>query len=89
MQHSSIPSLVGVAVSLVVVWFLHGFLMIDNCLDSGGTFDYSTNQCMASDGAIITKALNNSLIVLYCIVIMVLSLLVAKATRKIICKFKT
>ncbi len=83
MQRSFIPSLVGVAVSLVAVWFLHGFLMADGCLDSGGAFDYSTNQCMAGNGNIIEQPLNNTMIVLYCIVIMVVSLLVSKVVRKL------
>lgn len=86
MQRSFIPSLVGVAVSLVAVWFLHGFLMVDSCLDSSGAFDYSTNQCMADNGNIIEQPLNNTMIVLYCIVIMVVSLLVSKVLRKMVGK---
>lgn len=88
MQRSFIPSLVGVAVSLVAVWFLHGFLMVDSCLDSSGAFDYSTNQCLDSNGEIIKQSLSNMHIVLYCIVIMVMSLLVSKVVRKVLSKFQ-
>jgi len=86
MQHSFIPSLVGVAVSLVAVWFLHGLLMVDSCLGNSGAFDYSTNQCMGSNGEIIKQSLGNIHIVLYCIVIMVVSLLVSKVVRKALSK---
>ena len=88
MQRSFIPSLVGVAVSLVIVWFLHGFLLADSCLDNGGAFDYSTNLCVGTNGDVIAQPLNNTMIVLYCVVIMVTSLLVTNVIRKALCKFQ-
>ena len=36
MKNNLLPSLAGVLVSLFAVWWLHGFLLVDRCLDSGG-----------------------------------------------------
>lgn len=56
MKNNLLPSLVGVIVSLITVWWLHGFLLVDRCLDSGGSINHKTNLCMGENGQIIELA---------------------------------
>jgi len=83
MKNTLLPSLVGVLASLFVVWWLHGFLLVDSCLDNGGSFNYETNLCTGGNSQIIELATSSTMLVTYCIVIMVVSLLTASLIRKI------
>ncbi|WP_394192399.1 hypothetical protein [Pseudoalteromonas atlantica] len=82
MKNTLLPSLVGVLASLFVVWWLHGFLLVDSCLDNGGSFNYETNLCTGENSQIIELATSSTMLVTYCIVIMVVSLLTASLIRK-------
>ncbi|WP_135476424.1 hypothetical protein [Pseudoalteromonas sp. KS88] len=83
MKNTLLPSLVGVSASLVVVWWLHGFLLADSCLDNSGTFNYETNLCTGENNQLIELATSSTMLVTYCIVIMVVSLLTASLIRRI------
>lgn len=83
MKNTLLPSLVGVLASLFVVWWLHGFLLVDSCLDNGGSFNYETNLCTGENSQVIELATSSTMLVTYCIVIMVVSLLTASLIRKI------
>jgi len=82
MKNTLLPSLVGVLASLFVVWWLHGFLLVDSCLDNGGSFNYETNLCTGENSQVIELATSSTMLVTYCIVIMVVSLLTASLIRK-------
>ncbi|WP_152996211.1 hypothetical protein [Pseudoalteromonas sp. H105] len=82
MKNTLLPSLVGVLASLFVVWWLHGFLLVDSCLDNSGTFNYETNLCMDENSQLIELTTSSAMLVTYCIVIMLVSLLTASLIRK-------
>lgn len=84
MKNNLLPSLIGVIVSLFAVWWLHGYLLADRCLDAGGTIDYETNLCMAQSNQIIALTTSPLMLVTYCIVIMSVSLVVSSITSKLI-----
>ena len=83
MKNNLLPSLAGVLVSLFVVWWLHGFLLADRCLDAGGAIDYETNLCMSKSGHVIELATSSAMLVIYCVVIMTLSLSVSVLLKKL------
>ncbi|KPH95403.1 hypothetical protein AMS58_06670 [Pseudoalteromonas porphyrae] len=83
MKNNLVPSLVGVLVSLFAVWWLHGFLLVDRCLDSGGAIDHKTNLCMGENEQVIELATSSGMLVIYCIVIMFVSLLTGSLVRKL------
>ncbi|MCQ8878984.1 hypothetical protein NQT69_13310 [Pseudoalteromonas shioyasakiensis] len=83
MKNNLLPSLVGVIVSLIAVWWLHGFLLVDRCLDSGGAIDHKTNLCMGENNQIIELATSSGTLAIYCVVIMGVSLLTGSFIRKL------
>ncbi|MFY8328597.1 hypothetical protein [Pseudoalteromonas sp. ZZD1] len=84
MKNNLLPSLVGVIVSLIAVWWLHGFLLVDRCLDSGGAIDHKTNLCMGEKNQIIELATSSGTLAIYCIAIMIVSLVSGSLIRKLL-----
>ena len=84
MKNNLLPSLAGVLVSLFVVWWLHGFLLVDRCLDSGGAINHKTNLCVGANEQIIELATSSTMLVIYCVVIMAVSLLTGRLLRKLL-----
>ena len=83
MKNNLLPSLAGVLVSLFVVWWLHGFLLADRCLDAGGAINFETNLCMSKSEHVIELATSSTMLVIYCVVIMTLSLLISRLISKL------
>ncbi len=83
MNRTLIPTLIGVFTSLLAIWALHSFLIIDDCLDHGGSFQYNSGQCLLENGQVHESAFATIAILLYFIVGFVVSLLVAKLIRKV------
>ena len=83
MNSTSIPTLIGVFTSLLVIWALHSFLVIDDCLDHGGVFQYNSGRCLLENGQVYESNLASMVIVLYFVVGFVVSLLVAGIIRKV------
>ncbi|BDF93257.1 MULTISPECIES: hypothetical protein [Pseudoalteromonas] len=83
MKNNLLPSLAGVLASLFAVWWLHGFLMADQCLDAGGAIDYETNLCLSKNDQVIELATSSSMLVIYCLVIMIVSLITSSLIRKL------
>jgi hypothetical protein len=82
MNRTSIPTLVGVFTSLLVIWALHTYIVVDDCLDNGGSFQYNTGKCLLENGQLYDSTLENMVVALYCVVGFVVSLLVSSLIRK-------
>jgi len=83
MNRNSIPTLVGVFSSLLVIWLLHGFLVVDDCVEQGGIFDYAISKCMLEDGQVYESSMATFVIVLYFIIGFFVSFVVSTFIRKI------
>ncbi|TMM44004.1 hypothetical protein [Colwellia ponticola] len=84
MNRTLLPTLLGVFSSLFAIWLLHNYLMVDDCLDQGGTFDYATAKCLLSTGQILDAKLENLALVLYFVVGFGVSFIVSSLIKKLI-----
>ena len=84
MNRTLLPTLVGVLTSLFVIWLLHTFLVVDDCLDHGGAFDYSSAACLLESGEVYTSNLENFALALYFVVGFGVSFLVSTLIRKLL-----
>ena len=84
MNRTLLPTLIGVLASLFVIWSLHTLLVVDDCLDHGGAFDYSTAKCLLESGEVYTPSLENFALVLYFVVGFGVSYLVSTLIRKLL-----
>ncbi|HBY87212.1 MAG TPA: hypothetical protein DEO86_15205 [Colwellia sp.] len=84
MNRTLIPTLVGVLTSLFVIWLLHTFLVVDDCLDHGGSFDYTSAKCLLESGDVYTSNLENFALALYFVVGFGVSFLVSTSIRKLL-----
>jgi len=65
MNKQNISLFIGVATSVFVILVLNKFLVVDDCLDRGGSFDYQLGQCVLSNGEIHITSYANYVISLY------------------------
>ncbi len=86
MNRTLIPTLAGVFSSLLCIWLLHSFFIVDDCLDQGGSFDYKTSQCLLENGQYYQNSFSAIALIVYVIVGFVFSLIVAKLIRTILDK---
>jgi hypothetical protein len=86
MNRTLIPTLAGVFSSLLCIWLLHSFLIVDDCLDNGGSFDYKTSQCLLENGQLYENTFTSIALIVYVVVGFVVSLTVAKFLRVILIK---
>ena len=82
MNRTLLPTLIGVFSSLLAIWALHSFLVVDDCLDHGGSFQYDTGKCVLENGEVYTAYSTSMLLVLFFVVGFIVSLLVASIVRK-------
>ncbi len=82
MNRTLFPTLIGAFTSLFAIWSLHTFLMVDDCLDNGGSFDYSTAKCVLENGEVHVSNFETFALVLYFIVGFGVSYLVSALIRK-------
>lgn len=83
MKRTLFPTLIGVFTSLFAIWSLHTFLMVDDCLDQGGSFDYATAKCLLKNGQVYESNLATMALVLYFIVGFGVSFIVSSVIRKL------
>lgn len=83
MNRTLIPTLVGVFTSLFAIWALHTFLIVDECLDNGGSFDYATAKCLLEGGQIYDSELATIAVVLYFVVGFIVAFVVSTCIRKV------
>jgi uncharacterized membrane protein len=86
MNRTLIPTLAGVFSSLLCIWLLHSFLIVDDCLDNGGSFDYKTSQCLLENGQLYENTFTSIALIVYIVVGFVVSLTVAKFLRALLIK---
>ena len=83
MNRTLLPTLIGVFTSLLVIWQLHSYIIVDDCLEHSGSFDYNTGKCLLENGHIYDANLDSIALVLYFVVGFVVSLIVAAGIRKL------
>ncbi len=83
MNRNSIPTLIGVFTSLLAIWVLHKFLVVDDCLDHGGSFQYNSGKCLLENGQVYDSNLATMAILLYFAVGFIVSILVSSLIRKL------
>jgi hypothetical protein len=83
MKRTLFPTLIGVFSSLFAIWSLHTFLMVDDCLDQGGSFDYATAKCLLENGQVYESNLATIALVLYFVVGFGVSFIVSSVIRKL------
>ncbi len=83
MNRNSIPTLIGVFTSLLAIWALHKFLIVDDCLDHSGSFQYNSGKCLLENGQVYESNLATLAILLYFAVGFIVSILVSSLIRKL------
>jgi len=83
MNRTLLPTLIGVFTSLFAIWSLHTFLMVDDCLDQSGSFDYSTGKCLLENGQTYDSSIATMALVLYFVVGFGVSFFVSNGIRKL------
>ncbi len=77
------PPIIGVVTSFITLWQLHMFMLVDNCLDHGGSYQYATGKCLIKNGDFLEFNLTAPLLIFYFIVGLIVSLFVAVLVRKL------
>ena len=44
MNKSLIPKFIGVFVSLIIIWIINKFTLVDSCLEKNGDFNYKKGK---------------------------------------------
>ena len=83
MKKNSIPLFIGVIVSFIAIWFVNDLLLVEQCLDSNGSFNYNKGECLLPNGGVKTPVLGNYLIAIYFFMGILISLSVSFFIRKI------
>lgn len=83
MKKNSIPLFIGVIVSFVTIWLVNDFLLVDQCLDNGGSFNYSKGECLLESGDVKVSGLGKYLFALYFFMGMIIAVSVSFSIRKI------
>ncbi|MFB0980079.1 MAG: hypothetical protein QMC62_04075 [Alteromonadaceae bacterium] len=83
MKKNSIPLFIGVIVSFIAIWFVNDLLLVEQCLDNSGSFNYSKGECLLQNGDIKVSDLGNYLIAIYFFMGILISLMVSFSLRKI------
>jgi hypothetical protein len=83
MKKNSIPLFIGVIVSFIAIWFANDLLLVEQCLDSNGSFNYNKGVCLLENGDVKVSALGNYIIALYFFMGMLISLSVSFFIRKV------
>ena len=76
------PTLAGVFASLVSIWLLHGWLIVDGCEEQGGTYQKIEAQCILADGQVYVSPIENYVLALYFIVGFAVSFFAARLIKK-------
>lgn len=83
MKRTLLPTLIGVFTSLFAIWALHTFLIVDDCLDNSGSYDYATAKCLLENGQVYDSQFTTIAIVLYFVVGFIVSFIVSNLIRKV------
>lgn len=84
MNKKVLPTLLGVLASLLSIWVLHTFLIVDDCIAQGGTFEHATAKCLLDNGELYDSGIEKYVIALYFVVGFAVSFFVSALLRKIL-----
>lgn len=83
MNKNSLPLFIGVICSLAAIWLVNDYLLVDKCLESGGSFDYNKAICLLENGEEKVIALKNYFMAIYFFMGILISLFVSLFIRKV------
>lgn len=83
MKKNSIPLFIGVIFSFIAIWLVNDYLLVNQCLENGGSFDYSKAECLLENGEIKSSELGTYIMAVYFFMGLLISLLVSFSIRKI------
>ena len=83
MKKNSIPLFIGVIVSFIAIWFVNDLLLVEQCLENNGSFNYNKGECLLENGEVKVSELGNFLIEIYFFMGMLISLSVSFLIRKV------
>jgi hypothetical protein len=83
MKKNSIPLFIGVIVSFIAIWFVNDLLLVEQCINNNGNFNYNKGECLLPNGEAKTSELGNYLIAIYFFMGILISLSVSFSIRKI------
>tara|TARA_B100000809_G_C14868947_1_gene434820 strand:- start:338 stop:601 length:264 start_codon:yes stop_codon:yes gene_type:complete len=83
MYRNLFPPFIGVFSSFIALWQLHKFILVDNCLDHGGSYQYATAECLIENSNFLAFNLTVPLVIFYFFVGLIISLVVAFLVSKL------
>jgi hypothetical protein len=83
MNKNSVPLYIGVTVSLIAIWLVNDYVLIDQCQSHGGRIDYHNAECVLENGDIKTLELETYFMALYFFMGILISLFVSFSIRRI------
>jgi len=83
MKKNSIPLFIGVICSLIAIWFVNDYLLVAQCVDNGGSFEYSKAECLLPNGEVKVSELGKYVMAIYFFMGLLISLFVSFSIRKI------
>jgi hypothetical protein len=83
MKKNSIPLFIGVICSFIAIWLVNDIFLVDQCLDNGGSFNYSKAECLLENGDVKTSPIESYAMAIYFFMGILISLLVSFSIRKI------
>lgn len=83
MKKNSIPLYIGVISSLIAIWLVNDYFLVDQCLDNGGSFNYRKAECLLENGEVKVSELGNYFMAVYFFMGVLISLIVSFSIRKI------
>lgn len=83
MKKNSLPLFIGVICSLVAIWLVNDYLLVGQCTENGGSFDYSKAMCLLENGEEKVLELEKYFVVMYFFMGLLISLFVSLLVRKV------
>jgi hypothetical protein len=83
MNKNSIPLYIGVIVSLIAIWLVNDYALIDQCQSHGGRINYHKAECLLENGDVRILELETYFMALYFFMGILISLFVSFSLRRI------
>lgn len=77
-----LPLFIGVFISFCIIWFINEAVIVKECLEQGGVFQYNQGKCLLASGDFYASDLVLPLMVLYSLIGFLVSFFIAKTIRK-------
>jgi len=74
---------IGVMMSFIAIWLVNDSLLVEQCLDKGGSFNYRKGACLLENGNMQFSTLSDYLIAIYFFMGISIALTVSFTIRKI------